>query len=326
MRGKSQGIPTIDYKSIHGSGSLQGLEELRSACRQWGFFKLTGHGISMEERENLLGEMEKFFSLPTHVKEEVLRSDVNPWGFYNKELTKNVKDWKEVFDVGPAEEGTSMQPQWPDHRKEFKTTVESFYTKCRTVSHGLVRAISASLGDTVDALDSSFEKHTSYLRLNYYPKCDDPADPSSPTVPEKGSLGISHHTDAGAVTVLLQDGQPGLQVLRRNGQKETWHDVEARRGDLIINIGDVVQVWSNDLYQAPLHRVLVNRDCVRYSAPFFYNPSYDSYYSPLPSTTQGGGSRGPAYKPIHWGTFRAGRAAGDYADVGVEVQIEHFRL
>ena len=66
----------------------------------------------------------------------------------------------------------------------------------------------------------------------------------------KGSLGISHHTDAGAVTVLLQDGQPGLQVLRRNGgKKETWHDVEARRGDLIINIGDVVQVWSNDQYQ-----------------------------------------------------------------------------
>ena len=66
----------------------------------------------------------------------------------------------------------------------------------------------------------------------------------------KGNLGISHHTDAGAVTVLLQDGQPGLQVLRRNGgKKETWHDVEARRGDLIINIGDVVQVWSNDLYQ-----------------------------------------------------------------------------
>ena len=58
------------------------------------------------------------------------------------------------------------------------------------MSHGLVRAISASLGDTVDALDSSFEKHTSYLRLNYYPKCDDPADPSSPTVPEKGELDI----------------------------------------------------------------------------------------------------------------------------------------
>ena len=59
-----------------------------------------------------MGVTSKFlFSLPTHVKEEVLRSDVNPWGFYNKELTKNVKDWKEVFDVGPAEEGTSMQPQ-----------------------------------------------------------------------------------------------------------------------------------------------------------------------------------------------------------------------
>ena len=64
-----------------------------------------------------------------------------------------------------------------------------------------------------------------------------------------GSLGISHHTDAGAVTVLLQDGQPGLQVLTKGGaagEEGLWHDVEAERGDLIINIGDVVQVWSND--------------------------------------------------------------------------------
>ena len=71
---------------------------------------------------------------------------------------------------------------------------------------------------------------------------------------------------------------------------------------------------------------MVNKTGVRYSAPFFYNPSYDSYYAPLPETCQGGEKKKAVYKPIHWGTFRAGRAAGDYADVGVEVQIEHFRI
>ena len=64
------------------------------------------------------------FSLPTDVKEEVLRSDVNPWGFYNKELTKNVKDWKEVFDVGPAEEGAPMQPQASFLQIFYPTTLE----------------------------------------------------------------------------------------------------------------------------------------------------------------------------------------------------------
>ena len=59
-------------------------------------------------------------------------------------------------------------------------------------------------------LDGCFEDHTSYLRLNYYPLCDHPADARSPTVPLEGSLGISHHSDAGAVTVLLQDGEPGV--------------------------------------------------------------------------------------------------------------------
>lgn len=77
---------------------------------------------------------------------------------------------------------------------------------------------------------------------------------------------MHHHPDARALTVLLEDGTPGLQVLH-DGQ---WHDVAAAPGPLIVNIGDMVQTWSNDRYLAPA-RDAGARD--RYSAPFFYNPS-----------------------------------------------------
>ena len=93
-------------------------------------------------------------------------------------------------------------------------------------------------------------------------------------------------------------------------------------GALTINIGDIVQVWSNDRYRAPLHRVLANSSHPRYSAPFFLNPNYQAMYAPLPSALEG---RAPLYHPINWGEFRAGRAAGDYADVGDEIQISDFR-
>ena len=134
-----------------------------------------------------------------------------------------------------------------------------------------------------------------------------------------GHLGISHHSDAGAVTVLLQDGRSGLQV-EKEGQ---WYTVAADSGSIIINIGDVVQVWSNDRYKAPLHRVLASDTHTRYSAPFFLNPAFQTDYAPLQSTQR----RGQAlYRPINWGEFRNGRAAGDYADVGEEIQIAHYRL
>jgi hypothetical protein len=131
---------------------------------------------------------------------------------------------------------------------------------------------------------------------------------------------VNHHTDAGALTLLLQDEEPGLEV-HHEGH---WHLVEPRRDALVINIGDIVQVWSNDRYRAALHRVRASSQRPRYSAPFFFNPSYESTYAPLPTTITTGSW--PHYRPIRWSEFRTLRAAGDYADCGEEVQIHHYRL
>ena len=118
---------------------------------------------------------------------------------------------------------------------------------------------------------------------------------------------------------LLQDGNPGLQV----EHKGSWVSAESPRGSLIINIGDVVQVWSNDRFKAPVHRVLASSRFVRYSAPFFLNPSFETDYAPLAAACVDEPAR---YRPINWGAFRAGRAAGDYANYGEEIQIAHFRV
>jgi hypothetical protein len=93
----------------------------------------------------------------------------------------------------------------------------------------------------------------------------------------------------------------------------------------VINIGDIVQVWSNDRYRAALHRVRASEGCERYSAPFFFNPAYDTTYAPLPTTLDSRTSV-PLYRPIRWAEFRALRAAGDYADCGDEVQTHNYRI
>ena len=206
-----------------------------------------------------------------------------------------------------------------DGENAFRATTEAFYAACESTALALVGSIARALGGAPSVLLGALEDHSSYLRLNFYPLCDNPAPADTPTGAQRGHLGISHHSDAGAVTILLQDGQPGLQVEREGA----WHDISAARGAILVNIGDVVQVWSNDRYVAPVHRVLANKESVRYSAPFFLNPSFDASYEPVGSVTR---DTPPRYRAIPWQEFREGRARGDYADYGHEVQIADYRI
>jgi isopenicillin N synthase-like dioxygenase len=333
-------IPVIDISRIHRPETLEALDR---ACCDWGFFQVVGHGVDPALGGRLLEAMRAFFGQPTEAKQRISRTGENPWGFYDRELTKNVRDWKEIYDYGPpADPQTEMsphptgcsgkraapvtgaagpQPQWPQRLPKFKAAVLEFYAACEHLSFRLLGALSVNLGMPADHLATGFRPgHTSFLRLNYYPVCPKPERPSGFAVPRQGHLGINHHTDAGALTVLLQDSQPGLEVYRHGD----WHLVTPRTDALVVNIGDIVQVWSNDRYQASLHRVIANASAERFSAPFFFNPAYETNYAPLPSTVSGG--RPARYRPINWGEFRAGRAAGDYADSGEEIQIARYRI
>jgi isopenicillin N synthase-like dioxygenase len=131
---------------------------------------------------------------------------------------------------------------------------------------------------------------------------------------------VHHHTDAGALTVLLQDDVGGLQVFKDG----FWHNIPPVPGAFVINTGDMMQVWSNDIYQAAMHRVLAMEQKDRYSIPFFFNPSAATEVSPLPSTISE--ERPARYRTISWKDFRGKRTDGDYADYGPEVQIAQYRI
>lgn len=321
-----QDIPLIDFDTLDSAAMRQALDR---ACRDWGLFYLTGNAVHRQLTDRMFTAMHAFFSLPVPYKRAVERTASNPWGFYDRELTKNARDWKEIFDVGPDIHTDGLhgaRAQWPEESiasrmRGFRSTLQEFTGACEQVAARLLRAISANLGMPARHLDACFDAmHTSFLRLNYYPPCAHPAPADTPGIPASGHLGIHHHTDAGALTLLLQDMQPGLQVLHG----DRWHLVQPRDDALVVNIGDIVQVWSNDRYRAPLHRVLAHAATPRFSAPYFYNPSYTTVYAPLPGACDA--AHPPRYRPICWGEFRAARAAGDYADYGEEVQISHYRI
>ena len=124
---------------------------------------------------------------------------------------------------------------------------------------------------------------------------------------------------SGAITVVEQSEVPGLQI-EHGG---VWHTIPAVEGCLVVHLADMLQVWSNDRYTSPLHRVILSTTEDRYSAPFFFNPRYDTVCEPLLEAAQG---QAPRFRPISWAHFRDQRSAGDFADYGAEIQIDDFRV
>lgn len=298
-------VPVIDIGKLPHDPAC--VAAIARAFEQWGFFHVVNHGIDVDLREQFMAAMRTFFRLPAADKQSLIRSHENPMGFYDRELTKNTPDWKQVFDYGIdyRDPGSTMTSRWPV-LPGFQQVMVAWFEACERVSFTLLDALEQSLGDNNGVMSQGFVPvHTSFVRLNYYPPCPEPA-----------SLGVNRHTDAGALTVLVQDDVPSLQVQRDN----VWHTIFPVPDGLIINAGDMLQVWSNDRFKAPEHRVLARTDTERFSAPFFFNPDFHTTCTPLV-----GNGNEARYHPVNWGHFRTERANGDYADFGEEIQIAQFR-
>ena len=319
-------VPVLDIAALISDATspdaARAVDEIASACREWGFFQVINHGVDQSLIDATWRETEAFFHQPQVVKDAILRTRENPWGYYNNELTKNQRDKKEVFDY--TTEGVDpiygCENRWPEAGETFRSTMQAYRDAVTRLSLSLLEGFCVGLDLPPDFMHAGFEKdHTGFIRLNYYPVADPMAGSDTKHQPV-ADLGVHHHTDAGALTVLLQDDVGGLQVFR----DRFWHDIPPVPGAFVINTGDMMQVWSNDIYRAAIHRVLAMESKDRYSIPFFFNPSADTDVSPLPSVVSV--ERPARYRTISWSEFRGKRTDGDYADYGPEVQISQYRI
>ena len=308
-------LPVISFKAIRNNDDFA-LNSVRKACETTGMFRLTEHGLESQS-ENFLKNMKAYFSQPLELKKLLERNEKNPWGYFDSELTKNKRDWKEIFDLVATSSNDVFESEmrWPETPKLFKEINLDWHKKNRDIAITLLGKISLILGAPEEELTKFFTKEdTSFLRLNHYPVCNNPAKSHRDFV-DDGHLGIYDHTDAGALTILFQSETPGLQI--REGSH--WKTMPSEQEELIVNTGDLLQIWSNDQFPAPVHRVLANDKFDRYSAAFFLNPKYETDVVPLSTTNQ-------RFRSLNWGDFRSKRSAGDYADLGEDIQIDHFRV
>nr|KYP41590.1 1-aminocyclopropane-1-carboxylate oxidase isogeny 4 [Cajanus cajan] len=127
------------------------------------------------------------------------------------------------------------------------------------------------------------------MAFNYYPICPDP----------EVVAGVGPHSDISSITVLLQDDTGGLFV--RGSDGDTWIFVPPVEGALVINIGDVLQIMSNERYKSIEHRVVANRSKTRISIPIFVNPAPDAVVGPLSQVLENGEE--PKYKQVLYSDY-----------------------
>ena len=330
---RSPDFPVLDAGALRSSGPARehALRCLREAAQKWGFFELRGHGIGFESMQRLFAAQRKFFDLPLPDKLRLERTEINARGYNPAELTKNRVDAKEILDFGhkpepdaaDAAECNRVADGWNQLPADpaIRDPMWAWYRRCEPLAIEVCTWLLEALGTRADCVPAP-GAHTSFLRLNRYPDHAGLAQLPGREPHAQGALGIHHHTDAGLLTLLVQDGPAALQVLHRGN----WHLIEPEAGSFIVNTGDMLQVLSNDAFPAPVHRVLGSVDgAPRMSAAYFFNPPYDQRIEPLvPDRAPASGFK-PAYRPFTWQEFRGRRAAGDYADIGEEVQISHYR-
>nr|TKS03778.1 hypothetical protein D5086_0000150810 [Populus alba] len=252
-------VPFIDLEAIDKDPiKRKGIvDKVRDASETWGFFQVVNHGIPVGVLEEMDAGARRFFDQDIEVKKTFYTRDVTKRFVYNSNFdlhTAPVANWRDTF--------FSYMAPYPPKPEELPGACRDIlieYTKeVMKLGNLLFELLSEALGLNPNHLkDIDCSKGLTILG-HYYPACPQP----------ELTLGTTKHSDNDFLTVLLQDHIGGLQVMHQNH----WVDVPPTPGALLINIGDLLQLISNDKFKSVEHRVLANHVGPRVSVASFFTP------------------------------------------------------
>lgn len=282
----SSSLPVIDMAPLFAGDRTERATvaaAIGSACRDCGFFYVTGHGISPAVITGLDRAARAFFALPEGEKHAIaMARGGRAWRGYfpvGGELTSGNPDQKEGIyfgsELGPSDprvragiplHGANLFPLRPP---ELRHGVLDYIAATTATAHALMQGIAVSLGlEPSYFYDHYTNNPTILFRIFHYP----PVAASSP------DWGVGEHTDYGLLTLLAQDANGGLQVKTRSG----WIEAPPIPGTLVCNIGDMLDRLTGGLYCSTPHRAKNISGRGRLSFPFFFDPDFDAEVRPLP--------------------------------------------
>jgi isopenicillin N synthase-like dioxygenase len=276
-------LPIVDVGGLYSDdldARMETARQLDRAARDAGFFYVTGHQVTRKQQAALTEQAQRFFASPEAWKMRYYIGASRAHRGYVPEgeevFAGGKRDRKEAFDTGrelslddpDVQAGTPMlgPNQWPE-QPGFREAISGYYDAAFALGRALFRGFSLALGLPESHFEAYLDKPPSQLRLIHYP-----VDPSAEDRP-----GIGAHTDYECFTILLPTA-PGLEVMNGAGE---WIDAPPIDNAFVVNIGDMLEVWTGGTYVATSHRVRKVKE-ERYSFPLFFACDYRTVVAPLP--------------------------------------------
>ncbi|KAL3688771.1 hypothetical protein R1sor_015080 [Riccia sorocarpa] len=308
-------IPVIDISPLlesrstpkvqENSNTRRVINEIDQACRNVGFFYVQGHGVPLDMMNQVRQLAHEFFTLSTDEKYKIKMSSASGWRGYQRvgeNVTKGVSDMHEAIDFLQDYDGGDFPAFLHDHPlhgrnlwpetptsfrpvcKEYLSAVQEAYCGKSCILAGgisldlgkrIMQAISLALTGVHDSFEGSRAGSPFWLfRVIGYP----------PLERKITEVGCGEHTDYGLLTLVNQD--EGIRALQVKNQAGEWIWADPVPGTFVVNIGDMLKIWSNGLYMPTVHRVLNDNSKYRVSVPYFYEPNFDALVKPLDSCKQ----------------------------------------
>ena len=298
-------IPVIDIASLlHGDAPARAAvaKKIGEACRNIGFFYITNHGVPAELVASVYAEAKRFFEQPAAAKAEIaIEKSACHRGYFmlggenlDPAKQKQSGDLKEGIKIGRDLPAThplvaSSTPlhgpnQWPLNLPGWRETMQAYYDAMEALGRKLMRAFALALDLQETYFDHWLNSPMTTLGPLHYP-------------PQKGhiteaQIGAGAHTDYGCLTMLAQDNSGGLQVRNANQQ---WIDAPPIPNSFVVNIGDMMERWTNGVFTSTLHRVINTSGKERYSLPYFFDPDFNAEITCLQTCLPPGET--PKYPP-----------------------------
>ncbi|CAK7343054.1 unnamed protein product [Dovyalis caffra] len=264
-------IPTIDLNDPDEQNLVRLIVD---ASKEWGIFQIINHGVPSDLITKLQDVGKTFFELPQEEKEVYAKPhDSKSVEGYGSKLQKDPHEKKSWVDhlfhrIWPP--SSINYKFWPKNPPSYREVNEEYGIYMREVVDKLFTTLSVGLGLEGQVLKEAAggEEIEYMLKINYYPPCPRP----------DLTLGVVAHTDLSAITILVPNEVPGLQVFK----DDHWIEAKYIPNALIIHIGDQIEILSNGKYKAVLHRTTVSKDKARMSWPVFLEPPGEFVVGPLP--------------------------------------------
>ncbi|XP_020694249.1 gibberellin 2-beta-dioxygenase 6-like [Dendrobium catenatum] len=294
--------PLIDLENLRGKNEKERqacIESITKASLQWGFFQVVNHGISHELLAQMRREQKKIFEIPFEKKvNSRFLNDCYRWGTPTATSLEQFS-WSEAFQFPIG--NISGEDCFSREFSSLREVMEKLANAMSELAGILAKILAENLGYRGHSFPENSSKNTCFLRLNHYPKC---------TFSPK-TFGLTPHTDSDFLTILHQDEVGGLHMMK----DFKWVAVKPNPNALIVNIGDLFQGWSNDIYKSVIHKVVANEKVDRYSIAYFLCPSYESII---------GSCKEPSlYKNFTFGEYR-NQVQIDVKENGQKVGLSRF--